>query len=96
MFVNIMQFGSIPSDKEAEFLVWFKWSNNQYAKHHGFIRRRLIKSPQRGNYAVIIEHDSRDSFMAMHNSPDQAAASKQLKTILSDSPTAQFYELVEG
>ena len=96
MFVIIMQFPAVPADIETEFLDWFKWSNEQYSRHSGFIRRRLIKSPQKGNYAVIIEHAGRESFMAMHKSPDQAAASMRLKTIITEMPTAQFYQLVEG
>ena len=96
MFVNIMQFPPIPADRDEDFRRWFSMSNEQYAKHPGFIRRRLLKSRKQGTYTAIIEHESYETFMTMHKSRDQANASNHLKTVLAEGPTAQFYELVEG
>jgi hypothetical protein len=44
MFINIIQFPPIKPGKEAEFREWFAWSNAQYAKHTGFISRRLFET----------------------------------------------------
>ena len=96
MFVNIMQFPPVPSDREDEYRQWFTWSNELYANHPGFIRRRLMKSRKLGNFAVLIEHESNETFMAMHTSPTQAAVHDRLNKILDGGLTAQFYEQLEG
>ena len=66
-FVNLVNFPPIRPGKEAEFLEWFRWSNELYSKHKGFISRTLLK-PTEGNpnYAAIVEHESEETFMAMH------------------------------
>lgn len=42
-FVNLVDFPPIRPGKEAEFLEWFRWTNELYAKHKGFISRTLLK-----------------------------------------------------
>ncbi len=95
MIVIITQFPPISPEKDEQFRQWFKQSNEQYAKHPGFISRRLLKPHKQGNYAAIIEHESYDTFIAMHSSPDQAKAKEQLKTMIEGDPKMQFFELVE-
>ena len=96
MFVNIMHFPPIKEGKDAEFRTWFAWSNEQYAKHKGFIRRSLLKPQKGGNYVALIEHESLETFMAMHTSPTQAEANKRVKPLLDGGPTPQFYDVIEG
>ncbi len=96
MFVNIMQFPPIQEGKETEFHAWFAWSNEQYAKHKGFIRRRLLKPRKKGSFSALVEHESLDTFMAMHTSPTQAEAMERVKPLFKGHPTAQFYDVVEG
>jgi antibiotic biosynthesis monooxygenase (ABM) superfamily enzyme len=72
MFVNIVQFPKIKEGKDADFRQWFRDSNDAYAKHPGFIRRILLQQRGGGNYAALVEHESHESFMAMHTSPTQA------------------------
>jgi len=43
MFVNIIHFPPIKPDKDAEFREWFAWSNQEYARHPGFISRKLLR-----------------------------------------------------
>jgi len=43
MFANIIHFPPIKAGKDAEFHEWFAWSNQEYAKHKGFISRKLLK-----------------------------------------------------
>jgi hypothetical protein len=50
MFVNIIYFPPIKPGMDAEFLAWFAWSNAQYARHKGFISRKLLKHREGGNY----------------------------------------------
>jgi hypothetical protein len=42
MFINIIHSPPIKAGKDAEFRAWFAWSNEQYAKHKGFISRKLL------------------------------------------------------
>ncbi len=77
MFVNIIQFPAIKAGKDAEFREWFAWSNAEYTKHKGFISRKLVKPREGGHYVGIVEHESYETFMAMHTSPTQAEAAKR-------------------
>lgn len=94
MFVNIIHFPPIKDGKDAEFRQWFTWSNEEYAKHKGFISRKLLLPREGGNYAAVVEHESYDTFMAMHTSPTQAEANRRVKPLLDGSPTPVFYEVV--
>jgi antibiotic biosynthesis monooxygenase (ABM) superfamily enzyme len=93
MFINIIHFPPIQPDKDAAFREWFAWSNEQYAKHQGFISRKLLKSRQGGNYVGIVEHESYETFMAMHTSPTQAEANQRVKPLFDGSPTPDFLEV---
>lgn len=94
MFVNIIYFPAVREGKDAEFREWFVWSNEVYAKHDGFIRRRLLKPSKEGRYAAVVEHATRDTFMAMHTSADQREARERVKSLLDGDPTPEFYEVV--
>lgn len=94
MFVNIIHFPPIKAGKDTEFREWFAWSNQEYAKHQGFISRRLLRPRQGGNYAAIVEHESYETFMAMHTNPTQAEAGQRVKPLFEGNPTPEFYEVV--
>ncbi|NOH04561.1 MAG: antibiotic biosynthesis monooxygenase [Chloroflexi bacterium] len=94
MFINIINFPPIKEGKDAEFREWFEWSNQEYAKHKGFIGRRLLKPREGGNYVGLVEHESYETFMAMHTSPTQAEAGKRVMPLLDGSPTPAFLEVV--
>lgn len=94
MFVNIIHFPPLKAGKDAEFREWFAWSNQEYAKHKGFISRRLLQPRQGGNYAAIVEHESYETFMAMHTSPTQAVVGQRVKPLFDGNPTPEFYEVV--
>jgi antibiotic biosynthesis monooxygenase (ABM) superfamily enzyme len=95
MFVNLVNFPLIKAGKEAEFLEWFRWTNEVYAKHKGFISRTLLKPTEGGpNYAAIVEHESKETFMAMHLSKDREDAFKRVEPLFEGRPTPHFYEVV--
>jgi len=96
MFVNIIYFPPIEEGKDAEFRAWFEWSNQEYAKHEGFISRKLLRPREGGNYAAVVEHESYETFMAMHTSPTQAEADKRVKPLLDGNPNPEFYQVVVG
>ena len=96
MFVVIINFPPIKAGKDVEFQEWFAWSNKEFAKHKEFINRRLLRPLKEGNYAAVVEHDSRESFMAMHTSPIHDEAGKRVAPLFDGRPTPQFYEVIVG
>ena len=94
MFVVIINFPPIKEGKDEEFREWFAWTNKEFANYKGFISRRLLKPMKGGNYAAIVEHDSQETFMAMHNSLAHAEAGKRVGLLFEGSPTPQFYEVI--
>lgn len=95
VFVNIVEFPPIKKGKEEEFKKWFAWSNSIYKKFDGFISRRLLK-PTKGkvNYAAIVEHESKETFMAMHLSEERQKAWENVEPLLDGSPTPHFYDVI--
>ena len=69
MFIVIINFPPIKTGKDAEFREWFILTNKEFANHKGLISPRLLKPIKGGNYAAIVEHESQETFMAMHDSP---------------------------
>jgi heme-degrading monooxygenase HmoA len=96
MFMVIINFPPIKEGKDAEFREWFAWSNEVVAKQEGLIKRRLLKPLKEGNYAAVVEHESYETFMAMHTSPDHDEAGKRVGPLLDGHPTPQFYEVIVG
>lgn len=94
MFINIINFPPVKAGKDEEFHDWFTWSNEQYATHKGYISRKLLKPREGGNYVGVVEHESYDTFMAMHTSSTQAEARKLVRPLLEGDPVPHFYELV--
>jgi heme-degrading monooxygenase HmoA len=80
--------------KEEEFREWFVWSNNEFAKHPGFVGRRLLKPVGGGPYVAIVEHESMESFAAMNGSPFHAEAGKRVGPLLDGNPAPQFFEVM--
>lgn len=95
MFINIVQFPKIKEGKDAEFRQWFIDSNKAYASHPGFIRRILLKprNPD-GHYAALVEHQSHETFMAMHTSDTQTELRKRSQTLFDGNPQPVFYDAV--
>lgn len=94
VLVNLVEFPPLKPGKDAEFRKWFAWSNGEYAKHKGFLGRRLLAPRNGGNYAAIVEHESFETFMAMHTSPTQAEAHKRVEPLFEGKATPKFYEVV--
>jgi heme-degrading monooxygenase HmoA len=96
MFVVIINFPPIKAGKDAEFLEWFASTNKEFANHKGFIGRRLLKPIKGGDYAAVVEHESQETFMVMHNSPAHDEASKRVGQLFDGKPSPQFFEVVTG
>ena len=96
MFVVIINFPPIKAGKDAEFLEWFAGTNKKFANHKGFIGRRLLKPMKGGNYAAFVEHESQETFLAMHNSPAHDEAGKLLGPLFDGKPSPEFFEVIIG
>ncbi len=94
MFVNLVVFPPIKKGKEQEFREWFKTSNAIFSKFDGFVSRRLLIS-DKGAYAAIVEHRSKDTFMKMHNSKEHATIHANGTALMEGEPKPSFYSLVE-
>lgn len=94
MFVVIINFPPIKAGKDDEFRKWFVQTNKEFAKYKGFISRRLLKPLKDGNYAAIVEHESHETFMAMHNTPAHTEASKRVEPMFDGSRSPKFYEVI--
>jgi len=94
MFVVIINFPPIKEGKDATFREWFAETNKTFASHNGFIGRRLLKPKKNGEYASIVEHESYETFMAMHDSPAHAEAGKRVFPLFDGVPTPHFFEVI--
>ena len=93
-FVNLIQFPSLKAGKEEEFIAWFRRSSDVFAKHPGFISRTLLKATnEAGHYAAVVEHESQETFMAMHLSDERQALFGQVEKLIDGMPEPQFYNV---
>jgi len=96
MFIVIIDFPPIQSGKDAEFREWFVKTNEEFGKHEGFISRRLLSPIKGGNYSAIVEHESHETFMKMHDTPAHAAASEIVAPLFDGSRSPRFYDVIIG
>ncbi len=96
MFVNIVEFPPIVPGKEQQFEDWFAWSNTLYQPFPGFISRRLLRpTGGDGPYVGIVEHESKETFMAMHTSDTREQARGKVDECFGGGrPTPRFYAVV--
>ena len=94
MFVNILEFPPIRKRKDEEFKEWFKESNAAFMKYGGFIPRRLLLS-DKGSYAAIVEHQSKETFMKMHTSKEREILRAKGNILMDGNPKPHFYDAVD-
>lgn len=94
-FVNLIHFPPLKAGKDEEFREWFRHSNEIFSGHQGFISRTLLKTSEgTGRYAAVVEHESKETFMAMHMSDERQMLFKKVETLIDGMPEPQFYEVV--
>lgn len=93
-FVNLIKFPAVKPGKEKEFREWFGRSSELFAKHPGFISRTLLKSTEgTEQYAAVVEHESKETFMAMHLSDERQRLFKKVEALIDGMPEPDFYEV---
>jgi len=93
MFIAMITFPIRP-DREEEFKEWFDRTNKDFTGHSGLISRRLLKSPDGGSYIIMVEHDSRETFIAGSTHPDHVKAGEEIPPMLAGEPAVQFYDVL--
>ncbi len=94
-FVNLTNFPALKPGRDGEFRDWFRYSSEIFSGHQGFISRTLLKlTKETDRYAAVVEHESKETFMAMHLSDDSKVLFRKLETTLIDEmPEHHFYEV---
>jgi len=82
MFVEIAQFPEVPTEREEELQAWFAWSNG-----------RLLRAAD-GTYTALVEHQSAETFAAMHLTEVASLVHARLGQVLHGEPMATKYEVV--
>jgi quercetin dioxygenase-like cupin family protein/heme-degrading monooxygenase HmoA len=91
-FVNLITFPPLKPGKDGEFREWFRHSNEIFSGHQGFISRTLLTAMEGTNrYTAVVEHESKETFMAMHLSDDRQALFKKVETLIEGMPEPNFY-----
>jgi len=93
MFVAIVRFPEVPTEREGDLRMWFAWSNGLLSGTDGLRGRRLLRAAD-GGYTAIIEHDSAETFAAMHTTDEAARVHAHLHEVLGAEPAATTYEVV--
>jgi len=93
-FVNLINFPPLKPGKDGEFREWFGRSSELFAKHQGFISRTLLKSTEgTERYAAVVEHESKETFMAMHLSDERQSLFGQVEKLIDGMLEPQFYNV---
>lgn len=91
MFVMIADV-KLKDGAEEDFKTWFSESNQVLSKFPGFKSRKFLKSMD-GSYRIVVEHESKDTFIKMHNSPEHEKLHPQGHSFMSEPPQRKTYEV---
>ncbi len=95
MFV-VMADIRVKDECDDDFQKWFKSSNEVVSKMPGFKSRHLFCSHQNNHmYRIVFMHESKDTFIAMHNSPEHDAIFAQGRPLMDADPTRLTFKMLE-
>ena len=75
---------------ESDFQTLFSESNKVLSSFSGFVSRRFLKSPD-GNYRIIVEHETQETFMKMIQSPEHQQFHPKLHSFMSEEPVKKMF-----
>ena len=75
---------------EEDFKAWFSESNKVLCDFPGFISRKFLKSGD-GSYRILVEHESKETFIKMHNSPEHEKLHPTGHSFMSADPARKTY-----
>ena len=91
MFV-MMADVQLKDGAEEDFKKWFSESNKILANFPGFISRRFLKAND-GSYRIIVEHESKETFIKMHNSPEHDKLHPEGHSYMSAPPARKTFSI---
>ena len=92
MFVMIADV-QLKDGAEDGFKSWFSESNKTLSGFPGFVSRKFLKSTD-GSYRIVVEHESKETFIKMHNSPEHEKIHPSGHAFMSGPPQRKTYTVV--
>jgi len=92
MFV-MMADVQLKEGAEDDFKSWFSESNKVLSSFPGFVSRRFLKSAD-GSYRIIVEHESKETFIKMHQSPEHEKLHPKGHSFMSSDPVRKTFNVV--
>ena len=92
MFV-MMADVQLKEGAEDDFKSWFLESNKLLSNFPGFVSRRFLKSTD-GSYRIIVEHESKETFLKMHQSPEHEKLHPKGHSFMSTDPVRKTFTVV--
>ena len=89
MFV-MMADVQLKEGTEDDFKTLFSESNKILSSFPGFVSRRFLKSID-GTYRIIVEHETKETFMAMIQSPEHQEFHPKLHSFMSTEPMKKLF-----
>ena len=89
MFVMIAEV-QLKEGAEDDFKSWFSESNKVLSHFPGFVSRKFLESPD-GSYRIIVEHESKETFIKMHQSPEHEKLHPQGHSFMSADPVRKTF-----
>lgn len=89
MFVMIADV-QLKEGAEDDFKAWFSESNKVLSGFPGFVSRKFLKSPD-GSYRILVEHESKETFVKMHQSPEHEKIHPKGHSFMSADPVRKTY-----
>ena len=89
MFVMIADV-QLKDGAEDDFKSWFSESNKTLSSFPGFVSRKFLKSTD-GSYRIVVEHESKETFIKMHNSPEHEKLHPAGHSFMSGPPQRKTY-----
>lgn len=94
MIIVIARFPTINTEHDKDFVKWFEWSNYLLKKTPGLISRRLLLG-KNGKYIAVVEFDSMNSFIAMHQSGKHKLIHEKAASIFTGNPIPEIYDVID-
>ena len=89
MFVMMADI-QLKEDVEDDFKTLFSESNKILSTFPGFVSRRFLKSDD-GDYRIIVEHETKETFMTMIQSPEHQEFHPKLHSFMSVEPVKKIF-----
>ena len=89
MFVMMADI-QLKEGAEEGFKEWFSESNRVLESFPGFISRKFLKSAD-GSYRILVEHESKETFIKMHQSPEHEKIHPKGHSFMSADPVRKTF-----